>query len=120
MLRIIAILVGIGFIFVGVAGFIPEMKQNGLLFGYFETSLMHHVFDLVAGVIAIMAATSVKTTKLYFQIFGIIFAVIAVIGFFNQGNLYILHVNVADIIFFAVAALIFLILGFMVPARRTI
>lgn len=120
MLRILAILVGIIFIFLGVAGFLPELKQNNLLFGFLETGFLLDVIHIGIGVIGIMAATSFKSTKLFFQIFGIIFALVAMIGFFNQGNIYLVHINIADIIFYAITALIFLLLGFMVPKRRAL
>jgi hypothetical protein len=112
MLRIIAILFGIGFIFAGVAGFLPQFISDGLLFGLFEVNTMHNIVHLVSGVLAIMAATSYKYAKLYFQIFGVIYAIVAIVGFWKGGDLYIMHMNMADNILHTGIAVIALYLGF--------
>lgn len=95
MIRMIAIIFGIAFIFAGVAGFFNSLTPNGLLFGLFEVNTMHNIVHLVSGIIAIMAATNFKLTKLYFGVFGLIYALVGIIGFW-QGNLFIMHVNMAD------------------------
>lgn len=114
LLRMIAILFGIGFIFAGAAGFFPEFMQDGLLFGFFQVDTMHNIFHIVSGVIAIMAATSYRYTKLYFQIFGIIYAVITIVGFFWKGDLgfMVMPLNMADNILHLVITLVALYLGF--------
>jgi uncharacterized membrane protein HdeD (DUF308 family) len=95
MIRLIAILFGIAFIFVGVAGFLPDFTTNGLLFGHFEVDNMHNIAYIISGVIAIMAATSLKYTKWYFLIFGVLYAVAAILGFARDGDLYMMHSNMA-------------------------
>lgn len=117
MLRIIGVLFGIAFIFVGIAGFLPHFIQNNLLFGYFEVNAMHNLVHIVSGVIAIMAATSYYYIKLYFRVFGVVYALVAILGFFNNGNLYIMHVNLADNLLHVVIALVALLLGFFVRSR---
>lgn len=96
MIRFVAVLFGIALIFAGVAGFMPVFNINGALFGIFMVSDMHNIVHIVSGVIAIMAATSHKATKLYFLIFGLVYTLVAIIGFFNSGDLFIMHVNMAD------------------------
>jgi hypothetical protein len=114
LLRIMAILFGIGFIFAGAAGFFPEFMRDGLLLGIFQVDTMHNVFHLVSGVVAIMAATSYRYTKLYFQIFGVIYALITIIGFFWKGDMgfMMMPMNMADNILHLVITLIALYLGF--------
>lgn len=89
-------LFGIGFIFAGVAGFIPAASPDGYLFGIFEVNTMHNIVHLVSGVLAIMAATSLKWTKLYFLIFGVVYTLVAILGFARNGDLFMMHVNMAD------------------------
>jgi hypothetical protein len=96
MIRFIAVLFGIGFIFAGVAGFMPAFMINGALFGIFEVNDMHNMVHIVSGVIAIMAATSYKFTKWYFLIFGTVYAIVGILGFARGGDLYMMHVNTAD------------------------
>jgi uncharacterized membrane protein HdeD (DUF308 family) len=96
MIRFIAVLFGIAFIFAGVAGFMPAFTTNDALFGMFEVNTMHNVVHIVSGVIAIMAATSYKYTKWYFVIFGVVYVAVAIVGFINGGDLYIMHANTPD------------------------
>lgn len=119
MLRMIAILFGIGFIFVGVAGFLPNtFITDNLLFGYFQVSSMHSMVHLVSGVIAIMAATNLRFTILFFKIFGLIYTSVAIWGFWNNGDLYMMHVNTADNILHIVIGVIALYLGFSANKLR--
>lgn len=117
MLRIIAILFGIGFIFAGVAGFLPTFVQDGLLFGYFEVNAMHNMVHLVSGVIAIMAATRFSLAKLYFQVFGIIYTLLALVGFWRNGDLFVMHMNMADNILHIVIGVVAIYLGFSARER---
>lgn len=117
MLRMIAILFGIGFIFAGVAGFLPNFTPNGFLFGVFAIGLMHNIVYLVSGVIAIMAATSYKYAKLYFRVFGIIYAIVAILGFIRGGDLYIMQMNMADNFLHLIISIIALYLGFFMKKK---
>ena len=112
MLRILAILFGIGFIFAGIAGFLPSFTTDERLFGLFEVNVMHNVLHLISGVIAIMAATRYQYAKWYFEVLGLFYAIIAILGFARDGNLFIMHTNIVDNIFNILIAVIALYLGF--------
>jgi len=114
MLRIMAILFGIFFIFAGVAGFLPTFTTDDLLFGYFQVDSMHNIVHIASGVLAIMASTSFKYTRWYFQIFGIIYAIVAIVGFWRGGDLFFMTVNFADNILHTVIGVVALYLGFFV------
>lgn len=118
MLRMIAILFGIGFIFAGVAGFLPSFNQNGLLFGYFSVDMMHNVVHLVTGVIAIMCAVNHRATKMFFIVFGIIYAVVAIAGFMNSPYMAGMQMNQADNILHVVIAAVSLFLGFSAKSQH--
>ena len=45
MLRIIAILFGIAFIFAGVAGNLPMFMHDGMLFGYFSVNSLQKYYS---------------------------------------------------------------------------
>ena|SRR3990167_10032712 len=119
MLRIMAVIFGIGFIFAGVAGFLPTFMPNGLLLGWFEVDSMHNLVHLVSGVIAIMAATDYVYAKWYFRIFGIIYAMVTIVGFALHGDLsfMMMHMNQADNVLHLVIAIIALYLGFFIGRR---
>ena len=116
-IRMVAIIIGIAFVFGGVAGFLPTFITDGLLFGYFEVNNMHNLVHIVTGVLAIMAATSYRFTILFFQIFGFIYTIMGVWGFFQNGDLYVMHVNTADNVLHVVVGVIGLYLG--LAAKRT-
>lgn len=98
MVRILAVLFGIGFIFAGVAGFLPAFTPDGLLFGIFMVGMIHNIVHLVSGILAIMAATSIHYSRLYFQVFGIVYGIVTVLGFWKKGDLsfMLMHMNMAD------------------------
>lgn len=112
MLRFIAIIFGVAFIFAGVAGFMPAFATNGYLFHFFEVDSAHNIVHIVSGVLAIMAATNRKYTKLYFRIFGIIYLAFGIAGFWNQGDLFLMHVNTADNLLHLGIGVLALYLGF--------
>lgn len=112
MLKLFGILLGILLIFLGVSGFFPGFSQNGFLFGFFEISLLHNLFHIITGVLLIMAATSNKATKLYLICFGLIYTLIAIVGFWRGGDLYIVHNNLADNILYLGIGVIASYVGF--------
>jgi hypothetical protein len=118
MIRFIAILFGIGFIFAGVAGFMPAFTYNGALFGIFEVDSMHNLVHIVSGVLAIMAATSFKLTRLYFLIFGAVYILVAILGFARHGDLFMMHVNMADNFLHLGIGIISLFLGYYASKKQ--
>lgn len=118
MVRFLAIIFGIVFIFIGVAGFLPTAIQNGMLFGYFDATLMHNMAYLIAGVLAIMAATNYRLAKIFFALIGIIFTAAALLGFWRSGDLFFLRVNMADNVMHLIVGVIALYLGFSSRSRE--
>lgn len=119
MLRTFAILFGIAFIFSGVAGFIPSFMPNGFLFGLFEVNTMHNLFHIASGVIAIMCATSTRSSRLFFQVFGVLYALLAIVGFLRNGDFsfMMMHMNMADNFLHLGIAVVALFLGFWFGRR---
>jgi hypothetical protein len=110
--RFMAILFGVAFIFAGVAGFLPTFTQDGLLFGYFTSSKLHNMIFLVTGVLAIMAATSYYTSRLYFQLAGTLYVFLAICGFLTGGNLHFMQTLFPDNILYLVIGVFALATGF--------
>lgn len=119
MVRALAILFGIIFIFVGVCGFLPAFYINDLLFGFFMVNFVHNVIHLGSGVLAIMAATSYYYSRLYFQVLGVVYGIVAILGFVFEGNLsfLMLRFNIADNILHLVIAIVALYIGFYSEKR---
>lgn len=114
MVRTMAQVFGWVFIVIGVLGFVPGVTtEDGLLLGLFQVDTIHNLIHLVSGAAALYAA-SVGAARKYFQIFGVIYALIAVLGFFyGDSELlgFIAH-NTADTWLHVVIAVVALYLGF--------
>lgn len=83
MLKVLAILFGLIFIITGILGFLPQYSPDEYLFGIFAVNLPHNLANLATGVIAILCGfSSSRASKLFFIIFGLIFAVFAGLGFY--------------------------------------
>jgi hypothetical protein len=86
MLKTAAIIFGIFFIVSGIAGFVPALAPDGMLFGLFMVDTVHNFVHLASGVAALLCGfTGEGAARKYFQIFGIVYALVALIGFF-YGN----------------------------------
>lgn len=121
MLKTIAILYGIVFVVGGILGFIPSATPNGLLFGVFHVNALHNVIHLLTGVIAfIVGFSGANASRTFFQVFGIIYAIVALLGFFyvDRDIIGIMANNMADTWLHVLIAVISLILGFGAKAER--
>lgn len=118
MLKTFAYVFGVVFLVVGVLGFVPSVAPNGMLFGLFHVNLWHNVVHLVTGVVALgvgYCSCGGFTPKVFFQVFGVIYLVVALLGFWH-GDTAILGVvanNFADAILHLVIAAVALYLGFV-------
>ena len=104
---------GIVFVLIGVLGFVPALTPNGNLLGLFEVNAIHNVIHLLSGIAALALAGTVSGARGYFKVFGIVYAVVAVVGII-QGTtvLGLIGVNLADNILHVVLAIAILSLGF--------
>ena len=86
-MKMLATIVGSVFLLVGILGFVPGVTQNGHLLGVFHVNAAHNVVHLLTGIAALIAgATSVRASQNFFRIFGIVYAVVAVLGFVTGGD----------------------------------
>jgi hypothetical protein len=124
MLKRAANIFGIAFIVAGILGFIPGITtEEGYLLGIFHVDAAHNVIHLVSGAIALwVARQSESASRLYFQIFGVIYAVVALLGlFYGREPLlgFVAH-NPADVVLHLVIAVIALYLGFVYREHRPV
>lgn len=115
--RVFSFLFGLILIAAGVAGYLPALTTDNMLLGIFMVDSTHNVVHIVTGIIGIIAAGREFYARLYFQLFGLIYAVIAVVGFWRAGDLYIMQVNMADNILHLVIAIVALYFGFVLGRR---
>jgi len=123
MIKSAAVLFGIVFILIGILGFVPGVTNNEMLLGIFHVNAAHNVVHLLSGAAALFAGmTSVGASRMYFRVFGVIYGLVAVLGFMmgdgmllglisnNTANTW-LHVGIASVS---------LLLGFMPAASETV
>lgn len=126
MLKKAALLFGIVFIVIGIAGFIPALLTDdvdgvGKLLGLFLVSPLHNVIHLASGAAALAAAGSSRTARLYFQIFGVVYALVTILGFIQGDNvLGLIDVNAADNLLHLVISAASLYLGFGTRDRNSV
>jgi hypothetical protein len=118
MFKKISLGFGIIFLLIGVLGFVPGLASTDadgmqLLFGLFMVDGIHNLIHIASGVVALLAASSTRYSKWYLQIFGLVYALVAVIGFV-QGTtvLGLFTVNMADNLLHVVLAIGLLGTGF--------
>ena len=118
MLRKLAIVFGVVFVVVGLGGFIPGLTTTDnegmkLLLGLFMVGTIHNIIHLASGAAALLASKSGAYSKLYFQVFGAVYALVTLVGFI-QGDtvLGLIHVNTADNFLHLALAVVILGIGF--------
>jgi len=117
MLKTVALIFGIVFLLVGVLGFVPGITTNQMLLGIFHVNAVHNVVHLLSGAIALMTGlTSTAAARTYFRVFGMVYALVAILGFFTGNGLLLglISNNMADTWLHVVIALVSLALGFVV------
>ena len=113
MINTLTWIFGIVLVVVGILGYVPGATTDGALLGIFAVDGLHNIIHLVTGLAAIAAAWGLYSSRLYFQIFGVVYAVVTVVGFL-QGDtvLGLFAVNTADNVLHLIIAAAALWIGF--------
>lgn len=128
-----ALVVGIVFLLVGIAGFIPGLthsmddmtgagaESEAMLFGVFQVSILHNAVHLLFGIAGLAVAARARASRLYLIWGGVIYAVLFVYGLFavNVEQANFVPVNAADNWLHAFLAAGMLLLGLLVDRERT-
>src|SRR4051812_39039818 len=99
MLKRIAIAFGLIFLLVGFLGFVPAVTRDEHLLGVFHVNPAHNVVHLLTGVVALSCGlSSGYASQLFFRIFGVVYGVVAVLGFMmgDRAIFGIISNNLAD------------------------
>ena len=109
------------FLFGGILGFVPGVIKDGMYFGIFMVNTPHNILHIASGTIFLIASMSgAGAARLWFQIFGIAYAAMTVIGL-KVGDGMILGLisnNRYDAWGHAVLALAMLLIGFAAQKKR--
>ncbi|MEN3368197.1 MAG: hypothetical protein V7609_340 [Verrucomicrobiota bacterium] len=116
MVKSAAVLFGVVFLLVGILGFVPAVTKDQMLLGIFHVNAAHNVVHLLSGAIALFAGmTSAGAARVYFRIFGVVYGLVAVMGFMMGDTLLLglISNNTADTWLHVGIAAVSLLLGFM-------
>jgi Domain of unknown function (DUF4383) len=84
MAKTFGMLFGIVFLAIGILGFVPGITKDEMLLGIFHVNAVHSVVHIVSGAIFLFASMAgAGAARLWFQLFGVIYALVAVLGFMN-------------------------------------
>ncbi len=127
MLQRIAQVFGAVLLLVGILGFVPGITtEEGLLLGIFHVDALHNLIHIVTGVAALAASTSATASRTFFQIFGVVYALIALAGFIpglvdNQSELFgLVSINMPDNLLHVALAALALYMGFGYKNNRDV
>ena len=92
MVKSAAILFGIVFLAVGVLGFVPSVTTdvNGMpmLLGIFHVNAAHNFVHIASGVVFLLCGMAgAGPSRMFFKIFGLVYALVAVLGFIKGDGL---------------------------------
>ena|SRR3989338_4031161 len=110
MAKMVVMVIGVVFVLVGLLGFF-----NDPLLGLFEVDAVHNWVHLLSGVIALgMSWMGESNAKTYAKVFGVIYALVTVLGFVGSGDtlLGVMEINAADNLLHLVLAVVLLWVGF--------
>jgi hypothetical protein len=113
-LKNFSLLFGVLFLVIGVLGFVPGVTNDeNLLLGIFQVSALHNIIHILSGVAALVAASAETHSQLYFRVFGVVYALVATIGWIQSDTvLGLIDVNTADNLLHTCLAVAILGIGF--------
>lgn len=127
MVKTLGMLFGIVFLAVGILGFVPGVTTTGvdgmpMLLGIFMVNTVHSIVHIASGVVFLLASTAgAGAASLWFKLFGLVYAVVAVLGFMTPNGLLLglISNNPADTWLHVGLAAAMLLIGFAVPKQAT-
>jgi hypothetical protein len=122
MVKQLGILFGLLFLLGGLLGFVPGVTTDHMFLGIFMVNTAHGVMHIASGVVFLFTSVFGATAaRLWFQIFGMIYAATAAIGFWVGDAMIfgLISNNLYDSCGHAALALVMLLIGFAIPQQST-
>ena len=125
MAKSFGMLFGIVFLAVGILGFVPGVTTTGadgmpMLLNIFMVNTAHSIVYIASGAVFLLASMSgAGAARLWFQIFGAVYAVVAILGFMTPNGMLLglISNNPADTWLHVVLAVAMLAIGFGSPKQ---
>jgi hypothetical protein len=122
MAKTLGMLFGVVFLAIGILGFVPGITKDEMLLGIFHVNAVHSVVHIVSGAIFLFASMAgAGAARLWFQLFGIIYAIVAVLGFMNGDKpiLGLISSSTNNTWLHVVLAVVMLAIGFGTPKQAS-
>jgi arginine exporter protein ArgO len=127
-----ALAMGIVFLVVGVAGFIPGLTSNvdqlqfashhstAALLGVFQVSVLHNIVHLLFGVVGLVAARTAHASRLFLIVGGVIYLVLFIYGLIvpHDSAANFVPINTADNVLHIALAAVMIIAGLALSRSR--
>ena len=127
MVTRVAMIFGVVFLLVGILGLItPGGMQMGadpapaVLLGLFSVNVLHNIVHLLFGVWGLVASRSFGGAKTYAQIGGVIYIVLACLGFVAPTTFGFIPIGGNDIWLHAAAGVVLAAVGFTAKQGATV
>ncbi|SRR6266403_1900817 len=120
MAKTLGMLFGIVFLAIGILGFVPGITKGEMLLGIFHVNAVDSVVHIVSGAIFLFASMAgAGAARLWFQLFGVIYALVAVLGFMNGDKpiLGLISSSTNNTWLHVVLAVVMLAIGFGTPKQ---
>ena len=111
--KIAAMVLGIVFVIVGALGFIPNPVVGAT--GIFMTNHLHDWVHVGSGIVLLLGAYSPLGSAMALRVVGIIYAIVAALGFMMGDAVFGIAMNMADNWLHVVVAIVILYAGFALP-----
>src|SRR6478672_387465 len=83
----LALCLGLFFVLMGAAGFVPALCPEGRLFGVLATNEAHNLFYLGSGALGVLMSLGTRSfARKYFRIIGAVYGIVAMMGFLEGGS----------------------------------
>ena len=113
--KMAAMVLGIVFVIVGALGYVPNpiVGPDGI----FLTNSTHNLVHIGSGIVLLLGAYSPLGASLTLRVVGIIYALVAAVGFVMGDNMFGIAMNPADHWLHVVLAIVILYAGFGLPGE---
>lgn len=79
-----ALIWGLFFLLLGLLGMIPSFATEGMIFGVLTANPLYSALYWITGVIGVLVGlSSQQAARFYFEVTGVVYALIAIFGFFQ-------------------------------------
>lgn len=113
MLKKFSVIVGFGFLFLGILGFFFE---NFL--GIFHLNPTHNAFHLGIGIWGVLASAKSNYALIFARAIGIIYLLMGLLGFISPTMFGLMHVGATENIFHVIVGVVALFVGFRSESKQ--